>query len=443
MILKYISIPELNFSKSWEEGSSKIKSLNSFDKTMTIFWLLGPFIYLIERDPADIWLTSFALIFLIRCVIMKDWDWTGQLWFRFAVLFWLTGILSALLNYETIFSLKEGFVWIRFPLYAVAAQVWIARDRDIRIMMLISMLFGLLLMTIFLVAEIILDPKLRLEWPYGDKVPGGYLAKVSLPLYCCLIAMASRNFNASSIWCMLISIISLIMTFLTGERMNFVLRLCSGILSLFVWKPKIYIFLCMLAIKISIIGIFFVNKPEVFSRFYQERHIDPITNKKVSNPLKTFWNQIPLFAHSDENPYWGSWRSGIHQAIKKPYIGIGPSGTRNNCKNLDSESITWLPGKNHCNNHPHNFYIQMFAETGVIGFIFGTLMVFTIILKCYRIRKTYPDCPMASTCFVVPFAIFFPLQQFGSLFGQWGNLFIWFAISLSICQIPYYEKENN
>ena len=53
MILKYISIPELNFSKSWE----KINCLSNIDKYMTVFWFLGPFIYLIERDPADLWLT--------------------------------------------------------------------------------------------------------------------------------------------------------------------------------------------------------------------------------------------------------------------------------------------------------------------------------------------------------------------------------------------------
>ena len=72
MILKYISIPELNFSKSWEDGSKKIKKLNSFEKTITVFWLLGPFIYLIERDPADLWLTLISIIFLLRCIKKKD-----------------------------------------------------------------------------------------------------------------------------------------------------------------------------------------------------------------------------------------------------------------------------------------------------------------------------------------------------------------------------------
>ena len=68
MILKYISISELNFSKSYEDGLNKIKNLNRFNKFMTIFWLLGPFIYLIERDPADLWLTMIGIFFLVRCI---------------------------------------------------------------------------------------------------------------------------------------------------------------------------------------------------------------------------------------------------------------------------------------------------------------------------------------------------------------------------------------
>ena len=63
MILKYISIPELNLAKSWNKGLLKIKALNKFDRYMTIFWLLGPFIYLIERDPADLWLSMISIVF--------------------------------------------------------------------------------------------------------------------------------------------------------------------------------------------------------------------------------------------------------------------------------------------------------------------------------------------------------------------------------------------
>ena len=57
MILKYLSTPELNFSESWNVGWRKIDSLSKFDKYMTLFWFIGPFVYLIERSPADIWLS--------------------------------------------------------------------------------------------------------------------------------------------------------------------------------------------------------------------------------------------------------------------------------------------------------------------------------------------------------------------------------------------------
>ena len=65
MILKHLSITELNFSESWKDGWDKINSLSKLDKYMTVFWFLGPFIYLIERDPADLWLTLICLIFLL------------------------------------------------------------------------------------------------------------------------------------------------------------------------------------------------------------------------------------------------------------------------------------------------------------------------------------------------------------------------------------------
>jgi len=41
---------------------------------------------------------------------------------------------------------------------------------------------------------------------------------------------------------------------------------------------------------------------------------------------------------------------------------------------------------------------------------------------------------MAATAFVVPFGLFFPIQQFNSFYGQWGNLFTWFAIAFAVSQ---------
>ncbi len=426
MILRYISIPELNFSKSWEDSSNKIKSLNSFEKTMTIFWLLGPFVYLIERDPADLWLTLISLIFLLRCIKKKDWDWTSQVWFKSALALWLFGLYSAVTSTDPFFTFQQGFVWIRFPIYAAAAQVWLAKDRDIRILMLLSMSIGMLLMSGILIAETLIEPKARLTWPYGDLVPGGYLAKVSLPLFCILMAIAVSKKSKAGIFSGMIGLLTIIVSALTGERTNFLIRACGGILASIIWKPKFIMISTLIIFEILAVLALFLNRPDLTNRFGKE-----------------FLNNVPFTNMSDNNPYWGSWRGGIQQALITPIKGVGPSGTRNSCSNLDTNLPNWLPGKNYCGNHPHNFYIQLFAEVGTIGLILGCIMFGSIIMTCYRARFKNFNCPMAATAFVVPLALFFPIQQFGSFYGQWGNLFTWFAIAFAMSQYQGWRKSKN
>jgi O-antigen ligase len=421
MLLKLLSIPELNFSKSWVNGWNKIKKLNNFDKYMTLFWFLGPFIYLIERDPADLWLTLIGLIFLIRCIVKKDWSWSSQLWFKCALGLWLYGLFSALTGPEPMFTFQQGFVWIRFPLYAAAAQAWLAKDRDIRVLMFLSIMIGMLIMCAILIAETIIEPKRRLSWPYGDLVPGGYIAKVSLPVFAVLMAIAVSKTNKAGIFSGIVGFFSIIVSILTGERTHFLIRACGGMLAALVWKPKLKLYAILIFVEILAVIAVFMIRPDLGTNF-----------------TKNFVKQIPIV--NTDTGYWGSWRGGIQQGLMTPFKGIGPSGTRNTCKNLDTTQPKWLPGNNNCGNHPHNIYVQLFAEVGIIGLILGTIMFVSISVSCFKVRKTNFDCPMAATAFVIPFGLFFPMQQFGSFYGQWGNLFIWFAIGFALSQVQKYTK---
>ena len=424
--MKLISIPQIDFSNRWRQGWNKINLLSKFDKYMILFWLLGPFIYLIERDPADLWLTLICLFFLARCIKRKDWRWASQFWFKSALALWLFSLLSAVTSPDPFFSFQQGFVWIRFPLYAVAAQVWLAKDRDIRIIMLLSILLGLLIMCGILIAETIMEPKIRLTWPYGDLVPGGYISKFSFPLLCVLITIAVSKKNKAGIYSAVIALLSISVCALTGERTNFLIIACGGILASIIWRPKFIIVSILISIQILIILVLFFNHPADLSNRFG----------------KQFLNNIQLVNTSNQNPYWGAWRGGLQQGLINPVKGIGPSGTRNTCETLDTSLPKWLPGKNYCGIHPHNFYIQLFAEIGIVGLIFGCLMFASITISCYQARKYNFNCPMAATAFIVPFGLFFPFQQFGSFYGQWGNLFIWFAIGFALSQYDGWSKHN-
>ena len=430
MILKHLSITELNFSESWKVGWDKINSLSKIDKYMTLFWFLGPFIYLIERDPADLWLTIICLFFLIRCIKRKDWRWASQIWFQSALALWLFGLFSAITNPDPLFTFQQGFVWFRFPVYVAAAQVWLAKDRDIRIVMLLSILMAMLIMCSILITETIVEPKTRLEWPYGDTLTGSFIAKVTLPLTCIMFAIAASKKGKPSLFATFVGLLSIAVIFLSGERTSFLILACGGILASLIWKPKLKkIFIIILSALIIFLTIGFF-KPELRERF---------TNQfLMSIPLLNVDNKI----NNITNPYWGVWRSGIQQGLITPVKGIGPSGTRKTCTTLDTSLHKWLPGQNHCGNHPHNFYVQLFAETGIIGLLTGCIMFGSIISSCYRARKYNFDCPMAATAFVVPLSLFFPIQQYGSFYGQWGNLFTWFAIAFALSQYQGWRGTN-
>ena len=72
MLLKYFSTKDFDLNISINNGLNKLNNLSKFQKIMTYFWILGPFIFLIERDPADLWLTLISIIFLIRCFYKKQ-----------------------------------------------------------------------------------------------------------------------------------------------------------------------------------------------------------------------------------------------------------------------------------------------------------------------------------------------------------------------------------
>ena len=45
------------------ETREALGSVSGWDRAAHIFWLLGPFILLVERSPADMWLSVIALSF--------------------------------------------------------------------------------------------------------------------------------------------------------------------------------------------------------------------------------------------------------------------------------------------------------------------------------------------------------------------------------------------
>ncbi len=376
---------------------------------VSVFYLLGPFFMLIERSPPDVWLTFCGLAFLARCVARRDWSWTKFFWVRAVLVFWAWCLISALLSVLPGHSLSEAIVWIRFPLFAFASAFWLACDPRILRAMLFSMGVGMLIMSSILFCEffIIGQQGGRLSWPYGDLTPGNYLAKAGLPIFCVLVALAVSSGKRLAGLAALISLFTIVASVMTGERINLILRAMAGMLAGLVFKPIWSRYLLLIGVEFAAMaGIFFI-KPMIGDRF-----------------ISKFFNQLPVH---DGSPYKRAWNGGIDAFHEAPVMGIGPDNYRVLCPTISANNLDV-----DCHTHPHNYYIQILGETGLIGLSLSVVLVSAIIWICFRARLAASDNVLAATCFVVPFGFFFPIQSTADFFGQWNNIFMWSAIAVSL-----------
>src|SRR6056300_883300 len=293
------------FKDSWASLGNALGDMPKWEKGFHIFWLLGPFILLIERSPADIWLSILALAFVVRSIMKRDGGWLKIFWVRASFLFLAVCIVSSALSVMPAYAFSEGLAWFRFPLFAMATVFWLGTDKRLLYAMLVSTALGMMLMTGILTAEMIIEGQKggRLSWPYDDLVSGNYLTKVGLPAFTIMVALAiGAKPRLASIMGGL-SLISIIMSVLTGERINFLIRACSGMLAALVWRPHWRRYGILLIIEIFAVVAIFLSSPSI-----QERYVD------------TFIAELPF---EPSSPYYRAMAAGPEAAKDSPVFGLG------------------------------------------------------------------------------------------------------------------------
>lgn len=393
-----------------QDAKEALSELPKWERGFHVFWLLGPFILLIERSPADFWISLLALIFVIRSIIKGDGAWLKPFWVKAGFVFWIWCIITGAMSNFPAYSVCEAIVWFRFPLFAMATAFWLARDRRLLYAMIISTAFGLLVMCCILTAEIIIVGQQggRLSWPYGDLVPGNYVAKVGLPAFTIMVALAVSISGRVAALSGIITLFTMAISVMTGERINFLIRACSGMLAGLVWKPKWGRYIGLVAVEVLAVAMIFSALPGTASR-YIDQFIAGATNPQESVWLKTI-------------------NGGWQVAQDNLMFGIGTA----NYRLVSYEGILDKYENVRPDVHPHNYYVQILLETGLIGIILGVVFLWSIIWTCFRASLKNRDNVFISTSWVIPFGLFWPIATSADFFGQWNNIFMWSAVALAL-----------
>ena len=112
--------------------------------------------------------------------------------------------------------------------------------------------------------------------------------------------------------------------------------------------------------------------------------------------------------------------------LDKVFLGNGLKSFRLTCK-----TKLHLPNRV-CESHPHNYYLELLNDTGLIGtFIFILSILFLFISKISNFRNLNPKEKFFLVCILIAAtAELFPLKSTGAFFSTSNSSYVFFLLGL-------------
>lgn len=258
------------------------------------------------------------------------------------------------------------------------------------------------------------------EW-----VAGGFIQKFSLFFIIVMIALPKNNKkNLSSL---ILFIIFFYIILLTGNRMPLLLYILS-ILVFFIMQKKIKEIFIFFFISVIIVFSIFKFLPQ--SRMKTNAHLYFNDSKIILTQLfenKYIKDGKGYFLVRDRGLYFLHFNSAIQIWKKNKVFGTGIKSFKLNC------TPTKYDRNQLCNNHPHNYFLELLVDVGVVGLVLIYLVfVFCIFdfYKFYRYNSGLNSKLHSLPFFLILLAEFFPIKSSGSFFTTSNAVVIFLALAV-------------
>ena len=205
------------------------------------------------------------------------------------------------------------------------------------------------------------------------------------------------------------------------------------------------IFLFFIVISV----IFTLHNPKIFQRNFVDT-IGQFKGKYYESFLKKEFNEtnfnFMIFSFHHQTHY----TTAMRMFFDKPVYGHGVKMFRYKCKDFEfkpsaeiKNSFGQAKSRYGCSTHPHNTYIQLLAETGLIGFlfVFGVFLYISLeIIKYIKKpkKKYYPE----SALLIAIFINLWPIIPTGNFFNNWLSMIYLIPISYYLFEIKYKTKDT-
>lgn len=388
----------------------------------------------------DIIISLIAIYFLFKSIFKKLWSYYQNPIVIGFLLFCLYGLLRSIFFEMPIFSLtNEGSAfYFRYIFFSMGIWYLIDENPYLSKCFIVVSILCLFIISIdglyqyFNSINIFGNEKsnlYRLTGLFGkEQVIGRYISYLSMFTF----ALIYENYNKSK-KILLLNCIFLfffvVVIFLSGERSPF-FNICLFVffITIFIKKLRVYFSLLIIFIVIIIYSLLQIN-PIAKERML-EQTITQVSETKLSI--------LPYSRHHEEH-----YISALKMFIDNPVFGKGTNTFRFHCKK-DEYKIT----ERSCSTHPHNFFIQVLAELGILGMLF-LLTFFSYLIFCNmkflinQIRNSSDFPPKFFFYPIILFIYWWPLIPHMSLYNNWNNVFIMLPLGYLMKYLFITKKYGN
>tara|TARA_B100001093_G_scaffold482957_1_gene515053 strand:+ start:478 stop:1806 length:1329 start_codon:yes stop_codon:yes gene_type:complete len=266
----------------------------------------------------------------------------------------------------------------------------------------------------------------KFSGPFGNEfIAGGYLQRFAIFSFFLFSIFFKINKKLYlSLIIAILFLIYLIALVLSGNRMPLILFVFMTFL-IFVFEKNIRKYLIFYLAITVIICVALVNSNNLiksnFSNFVtQIQSISKIitTNEINQSGMNSYFHEFKTF--------YGTW-------LMNRYIGGGVKSFRINCWQRENINVG---ERTTCNTHPHNYYLEILADLGLVGF-FILVVVFSTILYISFFKKYFRSLSRPSDNILTPFMFLFfieifPIKSTGSFFTTSNATFLFLVLAITV-----------
>ena len=403
--------------------------LIKFPKVLLIllpgFLITGPFL-------PDLSISIIALFFLIYCIHKKNFEYFNNFLFRILFIFYLWILICSLFSENVIFSLSTSVFYIRFLIFSVAVFFFLEKDVELPRKLFFSFSFFFIILIFDSFFQYFTNYNI-LGWQiyedgrtssfFGKElILGSYFSRLLpffLGLYFINIKFLKKNRILNYI-SLLIILSAVFCIFISAERAS-VLFFFISFFSLFflLLKNRLIIFIAILVMLFSFL-ISYIYKNKTYLRLVNHT-VSQLKSSSLEEKKFNLFNYVPI-THRD------LYKTAFNMFDNNKFFGIGPKAFRVECTKSEYKS-----GPLSCSTHPHNTYLQLLAETGLVGFLI-ILFIFFIVIHNFikhlflklKNKILFSDPQL---CFIsMIFITLWPLVPSGNFFGNWLNVIYYFPL---------------